>query len=261
MSAPPGVIAVDGGDLSLGGGLLALVRPALALLDEQGVLALLSSNREVDHDLPSWCRAERHEYLGAEEMESGARRHLIGRGEFALQKNDVTDATPLRPQERMTTAAFLESLPMPEHADPASGFAPRGVSVEAGGPVYPFDLVERDHVAPPEVAALYDQAVAGQWDATRDIPWATIGTHAPEIDAAIRQIMTFLAENELSALYLPSKFISRIHPAYVEVAMFLATQLQDEARHIDFILKRARIATGGAVSSVSTSRTLQSSLN
>ena len=33
MAAALGVIAVDGGDLSLGGGVLALVRPALSLLD------------------------------------------------------------------------------------------------------------------------------------------------------------------------------------------------------------------------------------
>jgi TusA-related sulfurtransferase len=242
MAGPSlGVIAIDGGDLSLGGGLLALVRPALGLLDEGGVLAILSRNREVDHDLPSWCRAERHEYLGAEEVGNGERRQLIGRGSFSR----------LRTQEAVS---------MPPRADPATGFAPRGVSVEAGGPVYPFDLIERDHVAPPEVAALYEQAVAGQWDATRDIPWARVGKHGPEMDAAIRQIMTFLAENELSALYLPSKFISRIHPAYVEVAMFLATQLQDEARHIDVFLKRAQLAAGTSISSVATSQSLLSLL-
>lgn len=241
MSVGAGVIAIDGGNLSLAGGLLALVRPAVALLDEGGVLALLSRNREVDHDLPSWCRAERHEYLGAEEVGAGQKRHLIGRGRFSPRGNDLP-------------------LSMPERADPATGFAPRGVSVEAGGPAYPFDLLERDRVAPPEVAALYDQAIAGQWDASRDIPWTEIGTHAPEMDTAIRQIMTFLAENELSALYLPSKFIARIHPAYVEVAMFLATQLQDEARHIDVFLKRSRLAGGRAFSSVATSQSLLSLL-
>jgi TusA-related sulfurtransferase len=260
MSAKAGVIAVDGGDLSLAGGLLALVRPALLRLVEGGVLAILSRNRDVDHDLAAWCRAERHEYLGAEETGNDEHRHLIGRGRFSARDVGVAELQPLQRRDHLTTSMFLESLPMPERADPVTGFAPRGVAVEAGGPAYPFDLVERDRVAPPEVAALYDQAVAGQWDASRDIPWKSVGTHAPEIDAAIRQIMTFLAENELSALYLPSKFISRIHPAYVEVAMFLATQLQDEARHIDVFLKRSRLAAGLAVSSVVTSRSLLSLL-
>ena len=260
MSAPAGVIAVDGGDLSLGGGLLALVRPALTRLEEGGVLAVLSRNRDVHHDLPSWCRAERHEYLGAEEVGNDKHRHLISRGRFAPRLPRFEERTPLRAQEPLTSAMFLESMPMPDHADPATGFAPRGTSVETGGPSYPFDLVERAHLAPPEVAELYDQAVAAQWDASRDIPWARVGTHAPEMDTAVRQIMSFLAENELSALYLPSKFISRIHPAYVEVAMFLATQLQDEARHIDVFLKRARLAAGLAISSVATSRSLLSLL-
>jgi TusA-related sulfurtransferase len=254
-----GVIAVDGGELSLGGGLLALIRPALTRLDEGGVLALLSRNAGVVHDLPSWCRSERHEYLGAEVV-GDETRNLIGRGRFTVRAGEVADPAPLRPHVPLTTSEFLRSMPMPPRADPGSGFSPRGAAVEAGGPAYPFDLLERDHVAPPEVAALYDQAVEAQWDGSRDIPWDRVGTHAPEIDAAIRQIMTFLAENELSALYVPSKFISRIHPAYVEVAMFLATQLQDEARHIDVFLKRARLAAGVAVSSVSTSRSLLSLL-
>lgn len=260
MSAPASVIAVDGGDLSLGGGLLALIRPALSRLEEGGVLAVLSRNRDVHHDLPSWCRAERHEYLGAEEVGDDEHRYLIGRGRFAPGVPMGEEEKLLRAQEPLTTSMFLDSMPMPDYADPSSGFAPRGTAVEGGGPSYPFDLVERAHVAPPEVADLYDQAVAAQWDASRDIPWARVGTHAPEMDTAIRQIMSFLAENELSALYLPSKFISRIHPAYVEVAMFLATQLQDEARHIDVFLKRARLAAGVAISSVATSRSLLSLL-
>jgi len=261
MPSTLAVIAVDGGDLPLGGGLLALVRPALSLLDEGGVLALLTSNRDLDQDLPSWCRAERHEYLGAEKAGEGRQRHLIGRGNTGQRTDVVTETEPMRSAgPHLTTADFLGASPMPEHADPSTGFAPRGVAVETGGPAYPFDLIDKRHVAPPEVAGLYDQAVGAQWDASRDIPWSKVGSHPPEIDAAVRQIMTFLAENELSALYLPSKFISRIHPAYVEVAMFLATQLQDEARHIDVFLKRARLAGGFAISTVATSRSLLSLL-
>src|SRR5262245_3439671 len=120
MAGALGVIAVDGGDLSLGGGVLALVRPALSLLDEGGVLALLSRNGDLDQDLPSWCRAERHEYLGAEDAGHGARRHLIGRGKTYLAPPPGTSES------------------MPERADPRTGFAPRGAAVEAGGPAYPF---------------------------------------------------------------------------------------------------------------------------
>ncbi|MFI5288411.1 MAG: ferritin-like domain-containing protein [Polyangia bacterium] len=152
-------------------------------------------------------------------------------------------------------------MPMPERADPASGFAPRGAAVEPGGPSYPFSLVERDRVAPPEVAQLYDQAVAAQWDGGRDIPWEKVRPLSPPLERALGQVFTFLAENELSALYVPSRFVARIHPAFVETALFLATQLADEARHIDVFLKRARAGGGGlGVSSVTTSRSLHSLL-
>jgi TusA-related sulfurtransferase len=228
-------IAVDGGDLPLGGGLLALVRPALTLLEPDGVLAILSRSASASEDLASWCRAERHEYLGAEDAGDGTTRHLVKRGRFGVQRAEPHDE-------------------LPERADAATGFAPHGAVVEAGGPRYPFDLLERDRVAPPEVAELYEQAVAAQWSAARDIPWSTIPRHEPALELAVRQVMTFLAENELSALYVPSRFIARLHPAYVGVAMFLATQMQDESRHIDVFLRRAH-ATGAppAISSATTS--------
>jgi TusA-related sulfurtransferase len=239
-----GAIAVDGGDLPLGGGLLALVRPALTLLEPDGVLAILSRSSSVAEDLASWCRAERHEYLGAEAADDGATRHLVRRGRFSVQRS----AEP-----------FAAGLP--ERADAATGFAPHGSVVEPGGPRYPFDLVERDRVTAPEVAELYEQAVAAQWSAARDIPWSTIPRHEPELELAIRQVMTFLAENELSALYVPSRFVARLHPAYVGVAMFLATQMQDESRHIDVFLRRAHATSSPpAISSATTSRSLHSLL-
>jgi hypothetical protein len=108
---------------------------------------------------------------------------------------------------------------------------------------------------------LYEQAVSGQWDAADDIQWSKVRPLPDALEIALVQIMTFLAENELSALYVPSRFIARIHPTFAEVAMFLATQLADEARHIDVFLKRARLCGRGlGISSVVTSRSLLSLL-
>src|SRR5213078_1722737 len=153
----------------------------------------------------------------------------------------------------------LAIAPLPETGDPATGFAPRGAKVEPAGPSYPFTLNERKHVAPPEIGKLYDQAVSNQWDATSDIPWDNVEPLPLAMSQALAQVMTFLAENELSALYVPARFIPRIHPAYAEVAMFLASQLADEARHIDVFLKRARLCgVGLGTSSVTTSRSLLS---
>jgi hypothetical protein len=263
--APPGraaAVAIEGGDLALGGGLLALLRPALWLLEPGGVLALLSTQPSVGEDLPTFCRMEHHRYLGAEALPDGRTRHLLVRGPLGVAKEPREHGHALaRAPGRYTAQRVLDAVPMPEHGDPLTGFAPRGAQVEPGGPPYPYDLLDRDRVAPPEVAQLYDQAVVAQWDASQDVPWDEVGRHAPELEAAVGQIMTFLAENELSALYVPSKFVARTHPAFAETAMFLATQMADEARHIDVFLKRARAAGGGVgVSAVTTSRSLLSLL-
>lgn len=255
-------VAVDGGELSLAGGLLALVRPALDLLQPGGVLAVLSSAPSVREDLPSWCRLERHEYLGREQGDDGRDRHLVQRGPFSVAAGG-RDPLPaaVRRDGRFLAADVLAARPLPERADPRTGFAPRDTRVEPGGPVYPFTLVERDRVAPDEVGQLYDQAVGAQWDATRDIPWEKVGRLPAPLENAVAQVMSFLAENELAALYVPARFLPRIHPAYVEVALFLATQLADEARHIDVFLKRARaVSAVPPVSSVATARSLLSLL-
>jgi hypothetical protein len=261
-------VAIDAGDLPMGGGLLSLVRPALQLLEPGGVLAVNSCCDRLQDDLSVWCKVKQHDYLGHEpapaavDQPNPTIRHLIRRSGLSTFQGDRE--TNLRLQARngkLGADAVLSAVPMPETADPRSGFAPRGAQIESGGPRYPFDLLDRNHVAPPEVAKLYDQAVESQWDGNRDIPWDKLPVHSPDLERAIGQVFTFLAENELSALYVPSRFVSRIHPAYAEVAMFLSTQMADEARHMDVFLKRAR--TGGAglgVSSVTTSQSLLSLL-
>ncbi|MCC6574852.1 MAG: ferritin-like domain-containing protein [Planctomycetes bacterium] len=258
---PNASIAINAGPLPLGGGLLALLRPALDALEVGGVLALLSSNAAARDDLPTWCKVEKHEYLGCEKV-ADADRHLIARGGFNLPRGEREHGLrlPLR-DGKLMAADVLATIPHAATADPATGLAPRGARVEPGGPEYPFTLNERDRVAPPDVAQLYDQAVAAQWNAQTDIAWAKIKPLPRALETAVGQLMTFLAENELSALYLPSKFIARIHPAYVEVGMFLSTQLMDESRHIDVFLKRARANGGGlGVSSATTSASLHSLL-
>jgi hypothetical protein len=250
--------AIAGGELELGGGLLALLRPALLHTEPAGIVALLSRSAAVAQDLPSWCRAEGHEYLGSETLAGGEARHLIRRGALGVLRGEREHGMRVAQRDgRMLASDVLAAAPMPPVADAATGFAPRGAQVEPGGPVYPFSLTQRDAVAPPEVAALYDQAVAAQWDAARDIPWSKLPELSPPLESAVAQVMTFLAENELSALWVPSRFIARLHPAYVEVAMFLSMQLADESRHIDVFLKRARAGGAGVgVSSAVTSASL-----
>ena len=96
------------------------------------------------------------------------------------------------------------------------------------------------------MADLYEQATAGQWDASRDIPWSELKPLPEPLERAVCQLMTFLAENEYSALYVPAKFVPRINPQFAEVVFFLCTQMMDEARHIEAFTKRA-LANGGGL--------------
>lgn len=255
-----GAIAVDAGELPLGGGLLALVRPALARLAPGGVLVVRAQAPSVRDDLPAWCRIEHHAYLGCE-REDGADRHLIARGPLGPVLPAAAPRLTARDDGTLWAVDLAAVSPLPETADPATGFAPRGAVVEAGGPAWPFRLTARDRVAPPEVAELYDQATQAQWDAARDVPWRSVRPLGAALDGAVAQVMTFLAENELSALYVPARFLPRVHPAFVETAQLLAIQLADEARHIDVFRKRAQLAGAPAVSAAVTASSLRSLLD
>jgi TusA-related sulfurtransferase len=255
-------VAIDTGELTIASGLSALLRPALALCAKGAEINVLSGSRAVAEDVASWCRSERHEFVGSEEIAPGRWRHRIVRGTHGADPLPRETSSPAPGADgRLLAADVIRHAPFPERADPATGFAPRGAQIEPGGPRYPFSLLDRDHVAPPEIAQIYDQAVAAQWDASRDIPWRLVKELQPQLERALVQVMTFLAENELSALYVPARFIPRIHPHYAEVAMALAAQMNDEARHIDVFLKRARLsACGLGVSAATTSRSLLSLL-
>jgi TusA-related sulfurtransferase len=259
-AVPVGAATVEGGDLPVGGGLLALVRPALDLLPSGAVLAVLSSAASARKDLPAWCRLEHHAYLGSETQPDGRDRHLIVRGHLAvpLGRRELPRRLARR-EGRLLSADLLAAIPMPERADTSSGFAPRGARLEPGGPSFPFSLLQRDQVAPPAAGHLYDQALAAQWDPGRDVPWDKVGRLPAAVETAVGQVMTFLAESALAALYAPARLLPRIAPAYAEVVMLLATQMADAGRHVDAFLKRARAGGGGVgVSTLATARSLLS---
>ena len=175
-----------------------------------------------------------------------------------FRKGDVTPPTaatpdwgvrvPLRPGGEFHTRRLARRPGRrgPEHATGGTGFAPRGSVVEPGSPTYDFTINDRAAVWAAEVADLYEQATANQWDASRDIPWGELQPLPEPLERAVCQLMTFLAENEYSALYVPAKFVPRINPQFAEVVFFLCTQMVDEARHIEAFTKRA-LANGGGL--------------
>jgi hypothetical protein len=137
---------------------------------------------------------------------------------------------------------------VPDEAPTYLGFIPRGGVAETGVllPSYPFAINRREDVWAPEVAELYEQAKAQQWNPTTDIAWPNLPPLPESLERAVCQLMTFLAENEYAALYIPSRFLPRINAQFSEVVVFLASIISDEARHIEAFTKRA-VANGGGL--------------
>ena len=127
---------------------------------------------------------------------------------------------------------------------PTWGLAARGALVEAGGPRLHFELEEKHLVWADVAPRVYAHAAASQWDPATAIDWSSPVDLAPDIEAAVVQVMTYLVENEQVALIVPARFLGRIHPHFREVLQVLAVQAADEARHIDVFARRAALRGG-----------------
>lgn len=249
-SFPEPAARVDGGALGIGTGLLMLLREAMETLPAGAVIAVRTSDPAVAHDLPAWCRLMAHPYLGARSEGDGETYYFrkTDVGGAADAKPDWGVRLPLRPDGELHTRDWMTGrvADVPAEAPTTTGFAPRGAIVEPGAPAFDFSINARDAVWAVEVADLYEQATANQWDASRDIPWPLLKPLPDPLERAVCQLMTFLTENEYSALYVPAKFLPRINPQFSEVVFFLSTQMMDEARHIEAFTKRA-LANGGGL--------------
>ncbi|MGH3005824.1 MAG: DUF455 domain-containing protein [Gaiellaceae bacterium] len=139
---------------------------------------------------------------------------------------------------------------VPAQAPPEQALAPRGAPLDGAMPPFGFELRRKDEVWAENVFDLYEQAKRQQWNASEDLAWDAIPALDDELERAVCQVMSFLVQAEYVALHLPAKFIPRIDPTYTEVALFLATQVVDEARHIEVFTRRA-LARGGGLQTVS----------
>lgn len=80
------------------------------------------------------------------------------------------------------------------------------------------------------------------------------------IERAMCQFCTFLTEVEFIACDTPSKWIPMISNDHFETKLFLATQVMDEARHLDVFRKRA-LANGAGLLISSPTTNLRTIIN
>lgn len=86
---------------------------------------------------------------------------------------------------------------------------------------------------------LYEEAVQRQWSSATDIPWADLPELGDDLELAMSQLCTFLTQVEFIAGDVPGMYAPNVSGEYFEIALFLASQIMDEARHLDVFRKRA----------------------
>src|SRR5271155_436822 len=209
-------------DLALHEGATVLLRIALSHLAAGDWCEVRGDSAEFASQLATWCRKE------------GLRCEPV-QGVSGTYRIESAGRAP---------AIHTSRVNVSETAALNWGLAPRGARIEKGGPDFGFTLRQKRDVWARELSTIYSQAAANQWSASRDIPWSDLSKLSAEVESAVGQIMTFLTENEFAALYVPARFIPRIHPHYREVVEVLAMQVVDEARHAEAFTRRAE--AGGA---------------
>ncbi len=132
---------------------------------------------------------------------------------------------------------------------PRRTMGPRGSAIDADVPDMGYLLNAKSDVWADNVVELYEEAVARQWSATRDIPWGDLQELPDDVEHAMCQLCTLLTEVEMIAADLPAKWMWRMNHDFVETKMFLATQCMDEARHAEVFRKRALSNGGGLLKS------------
>jgi TusA-related sulfurtransferase len=209
-------------DLTLHEGATVLLRRTLRQLRTGDTLEVRGDSPQLAEQLTAWCRKEGHHCKPKQGVS----------GQYWIESGSVT------------STVVTSRIQISETADLAWGLAPRGARIESGGPEFNFTLCQKRDVWARELSTICAQATANQWSVSRDVPWNELPRLSAEVEGAVAQIMTFLTENEFAALYVPARFIPRIHPHYREVVEVLAMQVADEARHAEAFTRRAE--AGGA---------------
>jgi hypothetical protein len=253
--------------LELGAGLEVLVSATLESLPPGGELDVVSASRSSALELPAWARISGHAVIDERhEGPAESRRYVVRlrRGASARMLGESVSAgheLPLVPGNRFATSELRRvAAEVQETADPAGGLVPLGAFPEPGPAAYEWSLTRRDEIWSDRLASLTDRAARAQWDATADIPWEAGRGLKPDVERAVAQVMTYIAQNEYAAYYVPARYLARVHPAYIEVLMWLASHVHDEARHVEVFTKRALLGGFRAHAPASTELSLQTLL-
>ncbi len=136
----------------------------------------------------------------------------------------------------------------PDESD-ALTMAPRGAAMRNDTPRIGYHIRKKSDTWSQNAAMLYEEAVQRQWSSATDIPWEELKPLPDDVERAYSQFCTFLTEVEFIAGDTPAQWLPLVSNDHYEVKMFLASQIMDEARHLDVFRKRALANGGGLMSS------------
>jgi TusA-related sulfurtransferase len=208
-----------------------LVKHALLAVPPGGELCVVGDSPGWESQLSAWCRSQGHPCSLSEQ--DGKPLARVTRG----------DAQTGRWRGALSSGHVDASLPgaVAEQAQASWGLAARGATVEAGSPAIHFRLNQKNEVWTDSAADLYAQAAAAQWNPATEIDWAAPFELPDIVEDAVVQVLTYMIENEVAALIVPTRFLGQLHPHFREVQALLAIQIADEARHIDVFTRRLRL--------------------
>lgn len=229
------------GNLPIGKALFLKLENAFLLSNKDDILEIVSTSEHIELELMSWCKLKGYIFLDK----------TILKQQYCYRIHNPKPSHYRRSSEK----TLLPQAP-DDH-----GLMARDTLIESGSTHYNFGLDHKEQLWAEPAGKLYEESKKQQWNATTDIAWNDIPDYDPKFEQHICQIMTYLIENEFSALYIPGQFISQMNPYYMEIPLFLGSLMNDEARHIEVFTKRANAnGQGMQFSSAVTQRSLYSLL-
>jgi hypothetical protein len=116
---------------------------------------------------------------------------------------------------------------------------PRGAAARPETPRIGHRIPFKSETWSASVQMLYEEAQARQWSSAVDVPWQELTQLPDDLELAMCQLCTFLTQVEFIAGDLPGRYLPQISADHYETALYIATQIMDEARHEDVFRKRA----------------------
>ena len=122
---------------------------------------------------------------------------------------------------------------------------PRGASPVPGVPRTDFyALSSKVDIWSDNAVDLYEEAIQRRWMAHADVPWDELTEQPYEVELAMRQLCTELAQMASIETDTIGNWLHKMNYAYHEVKTFLATEIFDTGRHYSVFRERALINDG-----------------